>query len=164
MVSPVQLNGNQKVYFRGGEDLINSPGAFQQQTAPEIPNDSVELSTKSEKKGSVGKFIGGLIGTVAATALALWGLFKGKGDKWLVKNPEGTVAKIKKWAVTPGEWLDRNVKSLYHRIRGNRVEGEAPKPEGGSTPAAGEGAATGSAPTAGGTGVVVEEPIIVAAE
>ena len=118
MVNPVQLNGSQNVYFRANEDLINSPGAFQQ-PAPEIPADSVELSGK--KKGGFGRFIGKLLLTVAVASAALWGLFKGKGEKWIVENPKGLMAKIKKWSVTPGEWIDRNAKNLINKIKNRKL-------------------------------------------
>ena len=142
MVSPVQLNGSQNVYFRSGEDLINSPGAFQQQAAPEIPADSVELSTKAEKKGSVGKTIAATVGSVLVLAGALWGLFKWKGNTWITKNPEGIMAKIKNWLAKPGEWLDKQGKNLVEKVRGTKkpegevkTEGTAPVTE---APAAAE--------------------------
>ena len=143
MVSPVQFT-NQKVYFRGeNEDLINSPGAFQQPEAvPETPADEVVLSTKpeAEKKGGVGKSIAKTIGGIVVLAGALLGLYKWKGvhGDWLNKEAATTGAKIKNALVKPGEWIDNALKSIGKKlgIGGRAAEG-----------AAGEGAAAGAEAT-----------------
>ena len=85
MVSPVQLGNINKVYFKGNDDLFNSPGKFSVNEAP--AEDVVELSqSEPKKKGGIGKAIFGTISGVVLLALAAWGLFKGKGEKWINKE------------------------------------------------------------------------------
>lgn len=120
MLGPVQFTNNSKVYFRGeNEDLINSPGAFQQAApAKEEAADEVVLSNKpdAEEKSGIGKTIAKAIGGVVVLAGALFGLFKWKGAKWL--NPEAAtnLDKFKNYAVKPGEWLDNAFKSIGKKL------------------------------------------------
>lgn len=107
MVSPVSFNSSPKVNFKGVEtdfeNLVNQPGAYTQ--APVQPD---EFVSGKEKKGIGKKILKTVVG-VAIAAAALFGLHKWKGAKWNVDAAEGFLAKVKKFAVKPGEWIDKNV-------------------------------------------------------
>ena len=111
MVSPVQLGNINKVYFKGNDDLFNSPGKFSVNEAAAAPaEDVVELSqSEPKKKGGIGKAILGTIGGVVVLALGLWGIFKGKGEKWINKEAATTGEKFKNALAKPGEWIDNNI-------------------------------------------------------
>lgn len=138
MVSPVQFSNNSQVYFRANDDLISSPGSYQQQAVPETPADEVVLSTQEEspkKKGSIGKTIAYVVGGLVVTAGALFGLFKWKGDKWLNPAAEGTMGKLKNYLVKPGEWLDKQGKALLEKC-GIGKKPTKPATDGSATPTA----------------------------
>ena len=131
MVSPVQLGNSSKVYFKGNDDLFSSPGKFSvaETAAQESPaEDVVELSQAADapkEKGGVGKAILGTITGVVVLALGLWGLFKGKGEKWINKEAATTGEKFKNALVKPGEWIDKNiVKKISAQINKWRGKGE----------------------------------------
>ena len=147
MVSPVQFNNSQRVYFRANEDLINAPGAFEQPTVPETQEDEVVLSTQTDakEKSSVGKTIAKVAGGVLVAAAALFGAYKWKGDTWLNKEATGTTAKIKNWLMKPGEYMEKGFKRIKNALgfgkdaKGtSKAEGETPKAEGGTSKAEGE--------------------------
>jgi hypothetical protein len=142
MVSPVQFTNSPRIHFKGNEDLINAPGAFEQpaQAVPETPSDEIVLSNKpdAEKKGGIGKTIAKAIGGIVVLAGALFGLYKWKGvhGDWLNKEAQTTGAKIKNALVKPGEWLDNTFKSIGKKLGlGGSKATEA---------AAGDAAATGA--------------------
>ena len=153
MLGPVQFTNNSKVYFRGeNEDLINSPGAFQQAApAQEEVKDEVVLSNKpdAEEKSGIGKTIAKTIGTVVVIAGALFGLFKWKGAKWL--NPEASTKldKFKNYAVKPGEWLDKTFKNIGKKlgIGGSKTAKSAVTDAAAETKTAKEAATTGTTTT-----------------
>ena len=102
------------VNFKGidnSQDFINKPGAFS--STPNIPNDSVELSTKEEdKKSNTGVKV--LIGTLIAGPAAFAGLgYAVKSGKLAkVEIPtEGMFAKawahVKNAGVTVGKWAEK---------------------------------------------------------
>ena len=132
MVSPVQFNNSQRVYFRGSdEDLINAPGAFEQQATPETQEDEFVSSAQPEveEKSSVGKKIAKFVGGLIVAAAALFTAYKWKGDTWLNKEAQGTTAKIKNWLMKPGEWMENTFKSLKTKLGfGKKVEGKDTKP------------------------------------
>lgn len=131
MVSPVQYSNNRQVYFRANDDLISSPGAFQQTNVPETPADEVIISSNEaepKKKGGIAKTIFGVLGTAVVVAGALFGLTKWKGEKWLNPKAEKFVDKLKNWAVKPGEWLEKQGKALLKKCgigKGAKATGEA---------------------------------------
>ena len=132
MVSPVQFNNSQRVYFRGSdEDLINAPGAFEQQATPETQEDEFVSSAQPEveEKSSVGKKIAKFVGGLIVAAAALFTAYKWKGDTWLNKEAQGTTAKIKNWLMKPGEWMEKTFKNLKTKLGiGKKVEGKDAKP------------------------------------
>ena len=115
MVSPVQFNNNSNVYFRGEkEDLINAPGAFEQQAVPETPADEFVSGEQPEveEKSSVGSKIAKVVGGLLVAAAALFTAYKWKGDTWLNKEAKGTTAKIKNWLMKPGEYMEKGFKKI----------------------------------------------------
>lgn len=101
------------VNFKGidnSQDFINKPGAFS--ATPDIPNDSVELSTKEDKKSNTGVKV--LIGTLIAGLAAFAGLGYAVKSGKLVKAEiptEGMFAKawahVKNAGVTVGKWAEK---------------------------------------------------------
>ncbi len=111
MVSPISMS-SPNVYFRGEGVDLGAPGRFSSAPA-ETEGDKLDLSSeataKKSKKGGVLKTIGAVIGSAAAIAVASFGLFKWKGDKWLLPEAKGFMNGIKKWLVKPGEFLNNKV-------------------------------------------------------
>jgi len=147
-LSPVSLV-SPKVSFRGENgdkaDIIGAPGRYS--AAPE-EGDKVEISSEAAaneepKKSSLWKNIGK--GAVAVVVLlgASFGMFKWKGDKWLMPEAKGWMAGIKKAIVKPGEWIDKKIQRIANRGQQaadeavdageEAAEGAAAKPEAAST-------------------------------
>ena len=116
MVNPVSFS-NPKVYFRGGAeapaaDIIGAQGKF---NAGADKPDTLDISADAkanndgEKKSSVMKTIGKIVGGLVVLAGASFGMFKWKGDKWLAPEAKGFFAAIKKAIVKPGEFIDNKV-------------------------------------------------------
>ena len=108
MVSPVSFNTNSRVNFKGTTEeefanLVGQPGAYNQ--APAQPDEFVS----GKKKKGIGKKILKTVVGLAVAAAALFGLHKWKGTKWSTEGAEGFLAKVKKWAVKPGEWIDNKI-------------------------------------------------------
>ena len=107
MVSPVSFNTNSRVNFKGAEEdfatLASQPGAYTQ--APAQPDEFVS----GKKKKGIGKKILKTVVGLAVAAAALFGLHKWKGAKWSAEGAEGFLAKVKNWAVKPGEWIDNKI-------------------------------------------------------
>lgn len=104
------INSVSNVSFRGEtasdwQTLIESEGQYTQKpTAPARP-DTVELSTKKEKKGGAGKTIGGIVAGVVIAGLALFGLSRGNILK-IDKEAKG-LKKVGSWLAEAGEWIGK---------------------------------------------------------
>ena len=100
---------------------------YTQQPIPEEKSDEfVSSAPVEEKSGGIGKKIAKFIGGVLVLSAAAFGLYKWKGANgtWLNKDAEGIVAKMKNWAVKPGEWIDKNiVKNLSEQFGKLRKKG-----------------------------------------
>ena len=133
MVSPVQFSNSSKVYFKGNDDVISAPGKF---SVPEAEEDVVEISNANadeagapaKKKGKAWKAVlTSLVGFLALTGAA-WGIYKGKGDKWINKEASTTGEKFKNALAKPGEWIDENIiKKISNKItewRGKKAPDE----------------------------------------
>lgn len=118
-LSPISFS-NPRVSFRGETDnkadIIGAPGKY---SAPADEPDKVDISPenkvadKAEKKGSVLKTIGKVVGGLVVLAGASFGLYKWKGDKWLLPEAKGFLAGVKKALIKPGEFLDTHLISKF---------------------------------------------------
>ncbi len=111
MVNPVQLNNNTGINFRGEENIFSAPSQFSVPPAAQPEADVVELSTKApeEKSGGIGKTILKAVGGLLLLTVAAWGIYKGKGEKWINDKATTNTDKVKNILAKPGEWLDKNI-------------------------------------------------------
>jgi len=130
-LDPVSLV-SPRVSFRGENDnkadIINAPGKFAVQPDEgdkvEISNSNEAAITEEPGKSNLWKNIGIAAGAVVVALGASFGMFKWKGDKWLMPEAKGLMANIKKAIVKPGQWIDENIiKKLANR--GSKAANEA---------------------------------------
>lgn len=141
-LSPISFS-SPKVYFRGEGVDINAPGKFS--AAPE-EGDKVDISKEQadneaavsgeSKKSNIGKTIGKAAGAVVALLAASYGMFKWKGDKWLLPEAKGFLAWCKKTVVKPGQFIDDKIISKI----GSKASKKAAKPAQEAAEAAGDAA------------------------
>ena len=146
-LSPISFS-SPKVYFRGEGIDISAPGKF---AAAEPEGDKVEISKEAEaladepKKSSIGKTIGKIAGAIVVLLGASYGMFKWKGDKWLLPEAKGFFAWCKKAIVKPGQFIDDKIISKI----ANRGSKKASKAAGEAAEQATEQATGQAAATAG---------------
>lgn len=144
------INSVSNVSFRGEtasdwQTLIESEGQYTQKpTAPAKP-DTVEFSTKKEKKGGAGKTIGGIVAGVVVAGLALFGLSRGNILK-IDKEAKG-LKKVGSWLAEAGEWIGKKcIDPIVKLLKGKGGEkaadaaGEAAKDAGKAAGEAAKGA------------------------
>lgn len=114
------------VSFRGDttavdwQNLIESEGQYTQKPAPAAKPDSVDLSTKTEKKSKTGKIIGGTIAGVIVAGLALFGLSRGNILK--IDNNAKGFGKIGSKLAEAGEWIgSKMIDPLMNLFKGNKA-------------------------------------------
>ncbi len=119
------INAVSNVSFRGEtnadwQKLIESEGPYTQAPAQTKP-DSVELSTKTEKKGKAGKIIGGTLAAVVVAGLALFGLARGNILK-INKEAKG-MEKLGSKLAEAGEWIGtKMIDPLTKLFKGDKTK------------------------------------------
>lgn len=141
-LSPISFS-NPRVSFRGETenkaDIFGAPGKF----AATEEGDKVDITKDNlvadePKKGGALKTIGKVLGGVVVLLGASFGLYKWKGDKWLLPEAKGFMAGIKKALVKPGEFIDQK---LISKLSGKGAKAAAESTEAAAETAAETGAA-----------------------
>lgn len=116
-LSPISFS-SPRVSFRGETenkaDIFGAPGKFAAaEEGDKVDIKKEDLVADEPKKNNVLKTIGKVLGGVVVLLGASFGLYKWKGDKWLLPEAKGFMAGIKKALVKPGEFIDQKIVARF---------------------------------------------------